>query len=140
MVQRNKHRCLVNEDNVPVKTRIDVEQKTVWFEAVETLTLEEVLSALDGQAASGAWSFRSVSDYSNITWVPLPDEIHRLVRHVEHLAERHGPRGLTALVVGKNMARFGMARMYGQMLGEQISKVAVFHSKEDALDWSLRPE
>lgn len=120
---------------MPVHTRIDMRRRTVWFEAVDPVAPDEVVAALDEQVAAGAWSFRSVADYSQVQWVPLSDDVRRLVKHIEQVAAVHGPRGGTAVVAGNDLARFGMARMYELMLRERVARIVVFHSTSDALAW-----
>lgn len=125
---------------MPVHTRIDMRRRTVWFDAVDPVAPDEVLAALDEQVAAGAWSFRSVADYSQVRWVPLSEDVHRLVRHLEDVAAIHGPRGGTAVVAGDDLARFGMARMYELMLREHVARIVVFHSASDALAWLNQDE
>ena len=98
------------------------------------VTTEDVLGAVDRQAAEGTWSYSVLYDMRTGKNIPAPEDLRRVVMHVGMLTARHGPRGPVALVTTTpQMSR--MARAYSK-LGELTAlDVEVFTHIEDAEQW-----
>ena len=60
------------------------------------VTHEEVIGALDRQAAEGAWSYGVLYDARASRYTPSADEFRSLILRVGELTARYGPRGPVA--------------------------------------------
>jgi RecJ-like exonuclease len=111
------------------RTRIDVT-------LAGTVTVEDLLSIVDRQAAEQTWHYALYYDARRITKdaAGTVDEVRRVLRHVVETSATHGARGPVAIVTD-NPADYSIVRMYSTLGADQHVTVEVFRDPSDALRW-----
>ena len=119
---------------MPVDSSIDHTHRRVTQLVRDPVATAEVLAAISQQVDAGAWTYASLVDCSQSTWIPSTAEMRAIVARVEQFSARHGRRGPLAMVSAGNAARFGMFRMYSA-LTDAYASVSVFDSVAEAEAW-----
>jgi hypothetical protein len=105
--------------------------------AIATLpdtTHDDVMSAVERQAAEGTWSYAVLYDARGSARTPSADEFRGLVLRVGELTARYGPRGPVAFVASSaKMAKLG--RTYASVGELTALDVKVFTNIDDAARW-----
>jgi len=102
-------------------------------------TVNDLLEAMNRQAAEGMWAYSTVIDARAPGLVPAShDELWSLANHAKTLALVHGRRGRVAVVVADALLT-AVARMYAVLTNDTRLSVAVFTDPEEAERWALRP-
>lgn len=103
----------------------------------DPVALPDVLALLDRQIAEGAWSYGSLHDARNVTWVPTPEDIRTIVAYVDNNSKTLGPRGPVAFVAAGRTV-LGIARMYSQIGEGSAHHAEIFQDIEAAKQWLER--
>jgi hypothetical protein len=112
----------------------DDARRRVSIATLADSTHEDVIGALDRQAAEGAWSYAVLYDARRSMRTPTPDEFRQLLLRVGELTARYGPRGPVAFVAtSARMARLG--RTYASVGELTALDVKVFTDIDDAARW-----
>jgi hypothetical protein len=93
-----------------------------------------MLSAVDRQAADGAWTYGVLYYARDMTSYPGTQEMKILVARVAELASTRGPRGRIAIVDARPAA-YGMWRMYAALADDIPLRLMVFRDLETAEAW-----
>jgi hypothetical protein len=104
-----------------------------------TITVDEVLSVVNRQAAEGAWSYEVLWDSRETESIPTLDELRRTIRHVGMLTTRHGPRGPVAIVTTQVGLR-RMTEIYAEFGELTALDVRAFSTIEEAETWLATQE
>jgi hypothetical protein len=122
---------------MPIRFRYDQQARILFTTAEGLVSLEEIHTHLDQEAARGQLGYREIFDALAATTNLTSGEVHHVVERV-HAMMLDAPFGPTAVVATNDMF-FGMARMFGilcQLRGGP--QVAVFRTFDEGLDWLLR--
>ena len=119
---------------MPYTVEIDREKRRLRVVGSDPVGLTDALYILDRQIAAGGWSFGTLHDAREVTWVPTPADIRTIVAYVDTNARTLGPRGPVAFV-GAPATLFGMARMYSQIARGSALQAEVFQEVTAAEQW-----
>lgn len=98
------------------------------------VTLADLVGILDRQASEGTWAYRMLYDAQNATFIPSPDDVRTLASRAQWLSDRHGPRGLVAVVTPQPSA-FEMGTLYSNLSHDAHIRVRVFLNRSSAERW-----
>jgi hypothetical protein len=121
---------------MPITYERDDAQQRIDVTLAGAVTVDDLLSTVDRQAAEQTWHYSLRYDARRITKdaASTADEVRRVLRHVVNTSARHGRRGPVAIVTD-NPADYAIVRMYSTLGAEQHVTVEVFRDPADALRW-----
>jgi hypothetical protein len=101
-----------------------------------SVTVEDLLSIIDRQAAESTWHYSLCYDARHITKEAAStiEEVRRVLRHTVETSAKHGERGPVAIITDKP-ADYNIVRMYSALGAPQRINVEVFRDPADALRW-----
>jgi hypothetical protein len=125
---------------MPILYERDDARRRVVETYVGTVTLKDLLNALERQLADDAWSYAVLADARAVTKGPTPAELHELLMRIGVLTCERGPRGRAAVVItdrtlaqmGEKFARLSELTAYDVKIFDNID--AADHWLELALD------
>ena len=121
---------------MPISYTIDSTRQLVRTTATGILTDRDVLTHKKVLAADPRFrpGMRELSDVRGVTDLRVTSAgVHAMVAADAAHTVQSGAHQL-AIVAGHDVV-FGMARMYQTLTESTVSKVAVFRSQEDAIEW-----
>jgi RecJ-like exonuclease len=121
---------------MPITYERDDARQRIDVMLAGAVSVEELLSIVDRQAAEQTWHYGLCYDARRITKdaASTVDEVRRVLRHVAETNARHGTRGPVAIVTD-NPADYAIVRMYSTLGAEQHMTVEVFRDPSDATRW-----
>jgi hypothetical protein len=119
---------------MPYAVEIDHARSRLTVIGSDPVSLPDVLALLDRQIAAGAWSYSSLHDARNVTWMPTPEDIRTIVAHVDNNSKTLGPRGSVAFVAAGQTV-LGIARMYSQIGARSAHHAEIFQDIDAAKRW-----
>lgn len=126
---------------MPIELTIDHHARHIRLRPTGPVALADVLAAQDQQAASDAWAYSSIADYTTFGWNPTSSDIRAALAHIERISRTAGKRGPVAMVARSNTALFGMFRMYALLYDDRFARIEAFTTIDEARVWltSLAP-
>jgi hypothetical protein len=119
---------------VPLDYSRDDRTRTILLTARGRMSMDEWRAAIQRQIAEGCWSYGVLFDGTARTDVPSLDQAENALQEIDALIRRHGPRGPVAFVA-KNVAEYGMGRMYGSLAERLSFPHETFVELDDARRW-----
>src|ERR1700730_7017724 len=121
---------------MPITYERDDARQRIDVMLAGAVSVEELLSIVDRQAAEQTWHYGLCYDARRITKdaASTVDAVRRGLRHVAEMNVRHGTRGPVAIVTD-NPADYAIVRMYSTLGAEQHMTVEVFRDPSDATRW-----
>ncbi len=121
---------------MPIRYRIDKEERLVRAEVRGDFTTSDMIRALDNMVRDPDFEpgFNFLSDHAAVGEPVTPEQLDQLIAHLESLSEVLS--GARWAIVATKPASYGMMRMLS-VLAEAIPlRVAVFESLESAEEWA----
>jgi hypothetical protein len=119
---------------MPFEFERDDSRKRLTVITSGVLTLTEMLSVPERQAAEGMWTYSMLSIARGVSNYASPHDMRALVAGVTTLAAIVGRRGPVAIVESRPAA-FGMWRLYGTLADRIPLNVNVFRVRDAAEAW-----
>jgi hypothetical protein len=119
---------------MPYAFETDRSRQRLTIVGSDPVGLSDVLALLARQIAEGAWSYASLHDARNVTWLPTLDDVRMIVAFVDNNSKTLGPRGPVAFVAPPSTV-FGIARMYSQIGAGSAHRAEIFQDIEAAMRW-----
>jgi len=117
---------------MPYNIHIDHHKKLVIVVGRDPLTVDDALTVFDWQMAGRAWSYATLHDARQVSWVPTEDDRRTITAYVAAYTRAAGPRGPVALIAA---AVVRLARTYSDAAGASAPHAAMFRDVGAAKRW-----
>ena len=119
---------------MPYTIHIDHDKKLVIVVGRDPLTIDDALMVLDWQMGGRAWSYGTLHDAREASWVPSDDDRRAIAAYVDANAGTLGPRGPVAFVAAP-AAVFELARTYSSAAAASAPHAGMFRDVGAAKRW-----
>ena len=120
---------------MPFDFSIEHDRRRINIRARDPLSVDDVLAALDRQAAQG-WSYSVLHDATQTQWAPNAGEVVRILRYLRATSQRLGQRRGPVALIAASDALVGVARVYSRLGADDYAlKLEIFTDRAKAEAW-----